>query len=147
MVGHVTTDSTAEVDAANACIESYLKDGGDFTLTVKGDCMSPALHDADKIIIRRKTKYYSGDVIAYYCPYKKIHVVHRLLGVLTIQHRRRYFTKADNGDRPDALLEHHAVLGYAIDVPVNTWLRAKYFILFIYWLAASATRKAINEFS
>ena len=138
------TDRKAVLAVVNSGIDTYLKEGGDCQFVVKGGCMSPLLKNADHVTVRQKSHYYPGDVVAYYCPFKEMRVVHRLLGQLTLGTRRVCLIKADNQTQPDVLVARDSLLGYVTQLPTSHLLRVKCSLLFAYWIIKLTSKKIIN---
>lgn len=128
-------------NAVNDCVSHYLQEGEVVTVTVNGSCMTPSLVDGQLISVQRKVDYFPGDIVAYYCPYLKTNVVHRLLGAVPFSKRKRYFLQADKSSRPDVLVNSEQILGGALDVPVSLWTRVVCLVKNAYWICVTVSRK------
>ena len=132
-------DSSLVIKAINDCIDEGLRDGNDLSLAIKGDCMAPLLQNGGSVQIAQQSNYLPGDIVAYFCPYKKERLLHRVLGrvafdsLIKESEEQRYLIKADNGLKPDTLVRNSLILGKAVDLKVAYTKRLSCFVVNYYW--------------
>jgi hypothetical protein len=89
---------------------------GPLTMTVRGDCMAPHLHDGDRVEVAPARRYWPGDVVALPTAEGEI-ALHRLLGYRLLAGRLACVTRGDRCSRPDAPLAPGRLLGRARVMP------------------------------
>jgi hypothetical protein len=94
------------------------------TITVRGACMEPWLSDGDRVEVRRRRRYWPGDVVAFQDRRGPL-VVHRLLGWRPARGGLRLLTQADAAARADSSIPWSRVVGRVqAPVPWSQRLRA-----------------------
>jgi hypothetical protein len=93
------------------CITTALADGQEVVLQVAGECMQPAIGHQALVRLEKPVFYLPGDVIAFHCPNLNRLMVHRFLGYVWRRSAFKLMTKADQGAKPDPLIDMSAVLG------------------------------------
>lgn len=126
-------------------LKSYLDAGETVPFTVNGYCMSPWINDCDQILIRKKKRYFPGEILVYFCRHKRMFVVHRLLGTLFFKGGSFCLVKGDNINSPDALIKRSDILGYVTGIQISLLSRAKYCFVFAYHLARIVGKKMVTR--
>ncbi|MFT5098286.1 MAG: phage repressor protein C with HTH and peptisase S24 domain [Lysobacterales bacterium] len=104
----------------NQKIHHFLKEAAadDLQLSLRGDCMTPSLHNGSNIKVRSAGFYWPGDVLVYRDQNDHL-LAHRLLGYYRRQGNWRYLTQADNARRPDMGVAAFQVIGKVLSAPVS----------------------------
>jgi hypothetical protein len=89
---------------------------GPLVLTVRGDSMTPAFADGERVEIARPRLYLPGDVVAFAAPYGRL-LVHRLLGFRPWAGGLAAITRGDACPAPDAPVPHRRLLGRVVGRP------------------------------
>lgn len=100
------TMNAATIDAA---IEA-LVDGSPLSVTVRGDCMDPAIADGDIAHVQPKPRYWPGDIVLIRRHDGEL-VLHRYLGRYYRQGEWRVVTRADNGREADTAVPWSRLVG------------------------------------
>jgi hypothetical protein len=108
------------------------------TVTVRGGCMEPRLHDGDRVAVAPARRYWPGDVVAFHTREGRI-ALHRLLGYRPLAGRLACVTRGDRSSLPDAPLAPERLLGKAaVPATLTERLRA---VLSLLALALAAARR------
>ncbi|MFC1777596.1 S24/S26 family peptidase [Pseudomonadota bacterium] len=95
-------------------LKSFAK-GGPLTVVVNGECMQKHMPDGARLNVQTRRAYWPGDALAFKRGDGTI-VCHRFLGYIPGRNGWRVMTRADNANRPDALVGTRDVLGKVTSV-------------------------------
>lgn len=111
-----------------------------FTVTVRGGCMTPTLHDGQTVSVRARAWALPGDVVAFERGAEDSgFAVHRLLGLRPSRAGLVWVTQADNEPSPDPAFARQRLVGVA-DVSVSLRDRARALGRFVPALLAPVVR-------
>jgi hypothetical protein len=96
------------------CLTTALAEGEEVVLQVTGECMKPAVGHQAMVRIERTKFFVPGDVVAFHCPHQRRLMVHRFLGYVRRRSAWKLMTMADQGTRPDSLVDASCVIGRVI---------------------------------
>lgn len=96
------------------CLTTALAKGEVVALKIVGDCMRPDLGNQSSVRLEWKRFYIPGDVIAFHCTHQQGLMVHRFLGYVWRRGGWKLITMADQGIRPDPLINASQVIGRVI---------------------------------
>ncbi|MDN5865681.1 MAG: hypothetical protein L0I62_10810 [Gammaproteobacteria bacterium] len=107
--------------------------------------MDPCLKPGRPVTVRPVRRYWPGDALAYYCPYRHKYFVHRLLGYVRAGGAWKCLIMADRARRPDILVALDAIAGAVVDSPSRSQmatptLRIRALGRYLYWAARLAIR-------
>ena len=107
----MNTDYLSVLLGPGGCIVSALAEGEGMVFQVAGNCMEPALNHQASVRLERSGFFIPGDVVAFYCPNLQRLMMHRFLGYVRRRGAWKLMVMADQGTRPDSLVDVSAVLG------------------------------------
>jgi hypothetical protein len=107
----VSPDHQQALLGPSGCLASALAEGDGAVLRVTGGCMEPDLADRAAVRVEGSRFFVPGDVVAFHCPHQNRLLMHRFLGYVRIRGAWKLMIMADNGARPDVLVDLSRVLG------------------------------------
>jgi hypothetical protein len=129
---HLMVDASIDAAVVEA-LRSELRNHGQVRIHVSGSCMEPVITDSSRLTLSNLEGSLPGDILVYHSPHERNdehkNFVHRYLGKTPAgQGRWKYLLIADNGTRPDTLVDPENIIGRVceidgVDVQVSTGRR------------------------
>lgn len=98
----------------DGCLTTALAQGEEIVLRVAGDCMKPEVCHQAEVRLKHPGFFLPGDLLAFHCPHQRRLLLHRFLGYVRRRGEWKLMTMADQGNRPDPLLNASHILGKVI---------------------------------
>ena len=127
-------------------VAGMLQSGELLPVTVTGSCMTPLLRKGQRLVVQKQARYFTGDILVFAAAGGEL-LVHRYLGPAP---GGRLMTKADAGERIDALVLHGEVFGRVlsadgVNVAVSIGSRARAMQQYSRWLGKLLVRRVQRQ--